>query len=330
MALPSRCAQRSPERSLAPLVPPRPRSRDGTLDAAEKDLVGGPPSPQGSITIPRPQGRRTLKVSIVPRRLRPADQAAAPSGHGSLRAQRPSRTHIPSAGPGSTLITRGARLKCSSPSGSPWKGADHNSDFLLTLLDPLKGGGSGNLLGFPPTAGDLVPPVPPLFGHPLATPPFAPPSSLNPFVPAVPLSLARPPGSPFAPSLGHAYSSGFITSASTFYPPQRPPPNPLALSMPNLFAQSPVAPVPSPSATPYPAQLPGPSKTRTLPLAGSASKAEAKARLAERPVDLPLPPLKARPQVKDPFEELLAKTKQEVSVTPGKVEQLRRQWETFE
>ncbi|XP_062815562.1 DENN domain-containing protein 1A isoform X11 [Anolis carolinensis] len=330
MALPSRCAQRSPERSLAPPVPPRPRSRDGTLDAAEKDLVGGPPSPQGSITIPRPQGRRTPEVGIVPPppAPRPTRQLPLPdTGASELSAPLEPTFRQPA---GFNAHHAGGATEMLQPVRVTVEGADRDSDFLLTLLDPLKGGGSGNLLGFPPTAGDLVPPVPPLFGHPLATPPFAPPSSLNPFVPAVPLSLARPPGSPFAPSLGHAYSSGFITSASTFYPPQRPPPNPLALSMPNLFAQSPVAPVPSPSATPYPAQLPGPSKTRTLPLAGSASKAEAKAWLAERPVDLPLPPLKARPQVKDPFEELLAKTKQEVSVTPGKVEQLRRQWETFE
>nr|XP_008122194.2 PREDICTED: LOW QUALITY PROTEIN: DENN domain-containing protein 1A [Anolis carolinensis] len=291
---------------------------------------GRPPLPPGEHHHPASAGQEDPEGEHRPPPPAPGRPGSCPFRTWEPQSSAPLSNPHSVSRPGFNAHHAGGATEMLQPVRVTVEGADHNSDFLLTLLDPLKGGGSGNLLGFPPTAGDLVPPVPPLFGHPLATPPFAPPSSLNPFVPAVPLSLARPPGSPFAPSLGHAYSSGFITSASTFYPPQRPPPNPLALSMPNLFAQSPVAPVPSPSATPYPAQLPGPSKTRTLPLAGSASKAEAKARLAERPVDLPLPPLKARPQVKDPFEELLAKTKQEVSVTPGKVEQLRRQWETFE
>ncbi|XP_060613589.2 DENN domain-containing protein 1A isoform X1 [Anolis sagrei] len=378
MAIPTRYAQSSPERSLAPLgkappVPQRPRSRDGILDFAEKDAGGSPsPSSQGSITIPRPQGRKTPEVGIVPpppvprppKQLAVPDTAASLSGRHDLASEHAQEVfaarNVPLdakfagfAAPHPQLFgSAGSATEMLQPVRVTVEGADSDDDFLLTLLDPLKGGETRNLLGplppspalgFPPTAGDLMPPTPALFGQhlgcPLATPPFGQPS-LNPFMQAVPLSLSRPAGSPFAPSLGHAYSSSFITSTSTFYQPQRPPPNPLALSMPNLFAQSPVAPAPPQSATPQPAQLPGPSKIRTLPLAGSASKAEVKVRPAERPIDLPLPPLKARaaepaphparPQVKDPFEDLLMKTKQEVSATPGKVEQLRRQWETFE
>ncbi|XP_063172449.1 DENN domain-containing protein 1A isoform X2 [Candoia aspera] len=246
------------------------------------------------------------------------------------------------------------------------EGARRDSDSLLALLDPLKSGNapeagfppsSGGQLGssspspassFPPAGEDLMPsasaPFHQLLGYPPSVTPFAPPS-LNPFVQAVPtplpLSLVRPAGGPFAPSLGHAYSSSYITSNSSFFPPQRPPPNPLTLSMPNLFAQPPSGPPPPPplsqSGAPRPAQLCGPSKIRTLPLAHSAVKR----RLAVRPSNLPLAgpkttvvesvlcPSKTQ-GAKDPFEDLLNKTKQEVSVTPGKVEQLRRQWETFE
>ncbi|XP_042333975.1 LOW QUALITY PROTEIN: DENN domain-containing protein 1A [Sceloporus undulatus] len=391
MAIPTKYTQSSPERPFAalgnaPSVPRRPRSRDSILDQAEKD-IGSTPSPQGSITIPRPQGRKTPELGIVPpppaprpsKQLVVPDVAASLSGHNDLASELMQETFAARSVPldpefkqpagfaahhPQFLANVGSATEMLQPVKVNVEAASSDSDFLLALLDPLKGGScpdasfqpsSRSLLGSvspsPVTAGDLVAPTSAPFGqhlgYPLPTTPLAQ-ASLNPFVQAVPaplpLSLVRPPGSPFAPSLGHAYSSSFITSNSTFYQPQRPPPNPLTLSMPNLFAQSPLAPPSSQSGGPPPAQLPGPSKIQTLPLAHSASKTEAKARLAARPIDLPLPPPKARatepvlhpskpqakPQMKDPFEDLLKKTKQEVSVTPGKVEQLRRQWETFE
>lgn len=85
-----------------------------------------------------------------------------------------------------------------------------------------------------------------------------------------------------------------------------------------------------------------PSRIRTLPLPRSSARAaEAKQGLAPRPTDTPLVP--ARPsqglepalqplvpqQARDPFEDLLQKTKQDVTAV-GSVEQLRKQWETFE
>ncbi|NXN05545.1 DEN1A protein, partial [Sylvia borin] len=69
MAIPTKYSQSSPERPLAALgnVPPltrRPQSRDSGLAPAEKDESS--PAIQGNITIPRPQGRKTPELGIVP------------------------------------------------------------------------------------------------------------------------------------------------------------------------------------------------------------------------------------------------------------------------
>uniref|UniRef100_A0A8D0C2K1 DENN domain containing 1A n=1 Tax=Salvator merianae TaxID=96440 RepID=A0A8D0C2K1_SALMN len=390
LAIPTKYSQGSPERpstplGSVPLVPWKPRSRDGILDFSEKE-AGASATAQGNITIPRPQGRKTPELGIVPPppASRSAKQQAASEtttclvGPADVPPERPPEAFAdrslpldPEFGPPAgfaapqpqLLSSAGNAMEMLQPIRVSIEGASNDQDFLLALLDPLKAGGGqdtnvhagtnsllgyaspGPAVGFPSAAGDLVPPTSALSGppqrYPLPVAPLVQPS-LNPFVQ---LSLVRPPSSPFAPPLGHAYSSSFITSNSSFYQPQRPPPNPMTLSMPNLFAQPPAGPPQSQASpqsnTTQPEPPRGPSKIRTLPLPHSASKAEAKARPAARPNDLPLVPPKAkgtesvlRPsgprETKDPFEDLLNKTRQEVSVTPGKVEQLRRQWETFE
>ncbi|XP_077162168.1 DENN domain-containing protein 1A isoform X3 [Paroedura picta] len=398
MAIPTKLSQNSPERPLstlgkAPPVPRRPKSRDNILDPTEKEVGSSPVAQGGNITIPRPQGRKTPELGIVPPppAPRPAKQQVLSetttttpcfAGHSSLASDLMQETFAarnlslePEFRQQAGFATHQLQLLSNTSSAAdvlqPVKisaeGANNDSDFLLALLDPLKAGNcqdislqpsTSSLLGsaspspaasFPSVAGDLAPPTSASFGQPPGYPPSMMPfgqASLNPFVQTMPaplsLSLIRPPGSPLAPSLGHAYSSSIITSNSNFYQPQRPPPNPLTLSMPNLFAQSPAAATPSqPSSQNNASQPCGPSKIRTLPLAHSSSKRQARVRLAARPSDLPLVPPKAKvaesvlypskPQeTKDPFEDLLNKTKQEISVTPGKVEQLRKQWETFE
>lgn len=166
------------------------------------------------------------------------------------------------------------------------------------------------------------------------------------------MSLVRPPRGSFTPSLGHAYSSSFITPTASFYPPQRPQPHMATLSMPNLFSQAPAMPAagslllqshsPSPTSSLQPACLGGPSKPRTLQVGQPSTKVDPKqalALLASEPPLVPARPAKGLESVllsskseetKDPFEDLLKKTKQDVSPTPGKVEQLRKRWETFE
>ncbi|XP_070614945.1 DENN domain-containing protein 1A isoform X2 [Erythrolamprus reginae] len=387
MALSTKYSPKSPERPLrnVPPVPRRPQSRDAFLDLPEKE-IGSFPAAQGNITIPRPQGRKTPELGIVPpppparlsKQQAPAEVAPCLAGPGNLTSELLQETFAPSSvsldrqpagfAPHqvqllSAAVAEGELLQ---PVKVNAEGKGGNSDSLLALLDPLKSGegqdvrfpsGSRSQLGssspspagsFPSTGEDLMPstsaPFRQLLGYPPSVTPFGQPS-LNPFVQAVPtplpLTLVRAPGGPFAPSLGHAYSSSYITSNSSFFQPQRPPLNPLTLSMPNLFAKSPSAPPPgqppSQSGVLRPMQPCGPSKIQTLPLTHSSVKT----RLAVRPSNLPLLPPKAKvrepalgppktPLAKDPFEDLLNKTKQEVSVTPGKVEQLRRQWETFE
>lgn len=383
MAIPTKYCQSFAERPLTPLanVPPgpwKPQSRDDILDLVESE-VGSFPAAQGSITIPRPQGRKTPEVGIVPPPPPPAprstkQQAVSETSSTCLLED----SNLASALLPETFTARNIPLAAElrqpadatemlQPVKVKAEAASHDSDFLLALLDPLKAGSgqdvglqprTGRLLespsaspaaaGLPSRAGDLAP-----FAQPQRYPPSVSPcvqASLNPFVQAgptpLPLALATPPRSSFVPSLGHAYSSSFITSNASFCQSQRPPPTPLTLSMPNLFAQSPATPLqsqpPAQSIAPHPAQFFGPSKIHTLPLAHSASRIQARARLTARPRDLPLVspqgaklvksalhPCKPQ-ETKDPFEDLLTQTKQEVSVTPGKVEQLRKQWETFE
>ncbi|KAM7087811.1 DENN domain-containing protein 1A isoform 2-T3 [Ciconia maguari] len=408
MAIPTKYSQSSPERPLSALgnMPPitrRPRSRDSILAPAEKDESN--PAIQGNITIPRPQGRKTPELGIVPPPPAPrAFKHQTPAGPTEiLTTHATGRSHLVSDlipepfGVGSVSLDPEIQQSVNYPShpsqllSSATSTADmlqpvkvktdntgNESNYLLNLLDPLKTASwqsSGPQQGpcslqssatppsaasFVSVASDFVPPPAAPFVQPLGYPSPAPPPFLqpspNPFTQTVPgalsVSLVRPPRGSFTPSLGHAYSSSFITPNSSFYPPQRPQPNISTLSMPNLFSQAPAVPPasslllqshsPSPTSSLQPACLTGPSKTRTLQVGQSSSKVDPKqalALLSNEPPLIPSRPAKGLESVllsskseetKDPFEDLLKKTKQDVSSTPGKVEQLRKQWETFE
>ncbi|KAM6238005.1 DENN domain-containing protein 1A isoform 5-T5 [Spheniscus humboldti] len=409
MAIPTKYSQSSPERPLTALgnMPPitrRPRSRDSILAPAEKDESN--PAIQGNITIPRPQGRKTPELGIVPPPPAPrASKHQTPAGPTeSLTTHATGRSHLVSdlipepfgvgsvsldpeiqqsinysSHPSQLLSSATSTAEMLQPVKVKTDNTGNESDYLLNLLDPLKtaswqssgpqqGPRSLQSSATPPSAASFVsvasdfvsPPAAPFvqpLGYPSpAPPPFLQPSP-NPFTQTVPgalsVSLVRPPRGSFTPSLGHAYSSSFITPNSSFYPPQRPQPNISTLSMPNLFSQAPGVPPasslllqshsPSPTSSLQPACLSGPSKTRTLQVGQSSSKVDPKqalALLSNEPPLIPSRPAKGLESVlllsskseetKDPFEDLLKKTKQDVSSTPGKVEQLRKRWETFE
>ncbi|NXJ02722.1 DEN1A protein, partial [Psophia crepitans] len=400
MAIPTKYSQSSPERPLTALGNTwRPRSRGSIPAPAEKDEPN--PAVQGNITIPRPQGRKTPELGIVPPPPAPrASKHQTPAGPTEiLTTHTAGRSHLVSDlipepfGVGSMSLdpeiqqsvnysSHPSQLLSSATSTAemlqPVKvktDAGNESDYLLNLLDPLKmaswqssgpqqGPCSLQSSATPPSAASFVsvasdfvsPPAAPFvqpLGYPSpAAPHFLQPSP-NPFTQTVPgalsVSLVRPPRGSFTPSLGHAYSSSFITPNSSFYPPQRPQPNISTLSMPNLFSQAPAVPPtrslllqsPSPASSLQPARLSGPSKTRTFQVGQSSSKVEPKQALAlsNEPPLIPSRPAKGLESVllsskseetKDPFEDLLKKTKQDVSSTPGKVEQLRKRWETFE
>ncbi|XP_075416585.1 DENN domain-containing protein 1A isoform X4 [Tenrec ecaudatus] len=355
MAIPSKPPAATSEKPLLPLgnslaLPRRPQNPDGVLNPSNKEET--PTLPPGSITIPRPQGRKTPELGIVPPPpiARPAKLQAASSSEWLQAEQErraaPSPAPFPGRLPGTAPHSNPELLQpLNLAPGTPGP----SSDALLALLDPLHTAWPGSSLppGPPPPGGAT--PFTPQFSFPTArTPTPFPQQSLNPFVPPVPASLPtvplvttppRPFGAPPA-SLGPS----LLLSNSSFCIPQRAQPHLAALSMPNLFGQMPMGTHTSPLQPLGPPAI-TPSRIRTLPLARSSARAaEAKQGLTLRPGEPPLlpprPPQGKEPalqssaprEARDPFEDLLRKTKQEVNQAPaqGSVEQLRKQWETFE
>ncbi|XP_072633965.1 DENN domain-containing protein 1A isoform X17 [Canis lupus baileyi] len=365
MAIPSKPPATSPEKpsvllgkSLA--LPRMLPTQDSILNSGDKEEA--PTPTPGSITIPRPQGRKTPELGIVPPppAARSAKLQAASAALGDLSSERfqaererrappspaPFPGHLPSAAPQ-------APTELLQPLSLAPGAASTGSDALLALLDPLHTAWSGSALPPGPSAPNVATSFTPQFSFPPAgnLTPFPQPS-LNPFVssmpatlPAVPLvsTPARPFGAPPA-SLGPAFAPSLLLSNSGFCVPHRSQPNLSALSMPNLFGQMPMGAHTSP-LQPLGPPMVAPSRIRTLPLARSSARAaEAKQGLALRLGDPPLLPPRspqglepalqpsAPQEARDPFEELLRKTKQDVSPAqaPGSVEQLRKQWETFE
>lgn len=355
MAIPSKPTNTSPEKPSAllgsSLAPPyhRQQNQDGAPNLEDKGEVL-PPTPS-SITIPRPQGRKTPELGIVPPPPtgRPAKLQVTGTALGDfVDHERPFPGVLPAAAPaGPPELLQPLSL---AP-GSVGSGADG----LLALLDPLSTAWPSSGLPSAPAAPSVVTPFTPQFGFPTAgTPGPFPQPSLNPFVPSVPtalpaMSMVSTPAPPFAapPPLGPAFTPSLLLAGSGFCGPHRSQPNLSALSMPNLFGQVPLGAHTSPLQPLGPPAVP-PSRIRTLPLARSSTRAaEAKQGLvALRPGEPPLLPPRppqslgtsASHEAKDPFEDLLQKTKQDMSPAPmpasspapGSVEQLRRQWETFE
>uniref|UniRef100_A0A8D1BKX7 DENN domain containing 1A n=2 Tax=Sus scrofa TaxID=9823 RepID=A0A8D1BKX7_PIG len=363
MAIPSKPPATSPEKPSAlignsPALPCRPQNRDGILNPSDKEEV---PTPTlGSITIPRPQGRKTPELGIVPPppTARPAKLQAASAALGDfsseqLQAEREKRAALGLA-PFSGLLPTAAPqdpTELLQPLSLAPGAAGTGSDALLALLDPLNTAWSGSTLPPGPTVPNVATPFTPQFSFPpMGTSTPFPQPSLNPFVPPVPASLptmplVSTPAGPFGippTSLGPAFAPSLLLSNSGFCAPHRSQPSLSALSMPNLFGQMPMG---AHSLQPLGPPAVTPSRIRTLPLARSSARAaEPKQGLALRPGDPPLLPPRnpqglepslqpsAPREARDPFEDLLRKTKQDVSPAPapGSVEQLRKQWETFE
>ncbi|XP_047555462.1 DENN domain-containing protein 1A isoform X12 [Lutra lutra] len=369
MAIPSKPPATSPEKpsvllgnSLA--LPRMLPTQDSILNPSDKEEA--PTPTPGSITIPRPQGRKTPELGIVPPppTARPAKLQAASAALGDFsserlqaeRERRAPRSPAPFPGLLPSATPQGPTELLQPLSLAP-EATGSGSDALLALLDPLNTAWSGSPLPPRPSAPSVAPSFTSQFSFPPAgTPTPFPQPSLNPFISSVPTALpamplvstaAGPFGAPPA-SLGPTFAPSLLLSNSGFCVPHRSQPNLSALSMPNLFGQMPMGPPASP-LQPLGPPMVAPSRIRTLPLARSSARAaEAKQGLVLRPGDPPLLPprppqgLDSAPQpsapreAKDPFEDLLQKTRQDVSPAPapapapGSVEQLRKQWETFE
>ncbi|KAM5258770.1 DENN domain-containing protein 1A isoform 3-T3 [Hipposideros larvatus] len=357
MAVGSKPLAAAPEKSSvlcgnSPALPHRPPNRDSILNPSDKEVAPTPTA--GSITIPRPQGRKTPELGIVPPppTARPAKLPAAGAALGDFSSEWLSAEQERHAAPFPGATSQGPTELLQPLSLAPGAAAT-GSDTLLALLDPLHTAWSGSTLPPVPAAPNVATPFTPQFSFPpVGTPTPFPQPSLNPFVPSMPaalpaMSLVSTPTGPYAAppaSLGPAFAPGLLLSNSGFCAPHRSQPNLSALSMPNLFGQMPMGAHTSPLQPLGPPTV-APSRIRTLPLVRSSARAaEAKQGLALRPGDPPLlpprPPQSLEPalqpsatqEARDPFEDLLRKTKQDVSPAPapGSVEQLRKQWETFE
>ncbi|XP_062937929.1 DENN domain-containing protein 1A isoform X3 [Cynocephalus volans] len=359
MAIPTKPPATSPEKTSpvlwnSPALPCRPLNWDSNLNPLSKEEAPTPTS--GSITIPRPQGRKTPELGIVPPppTARPAKLQAASTALGDFTSERLQTDQERRAAMSPALFP--GLLPSAVPQGppellqplSPAPGAaGTGSDALLALLDPLNTAWSSSTL--PPRPAT---PFTQFSFPPAGTPTQFPQLPLNPFIPSVPvapptLPLVSTPAGPFGAlptSLGPAFAPSLLLSTSGCCAPHRSQPNLSALSMPNLFGQMPMGTHTS-SLQPLGPPAVAPSRIRTLPLARSSARAaEVKQGLALRPGEPPRlpprPPQGPEPapepssprQAGDPFEDLLRKTKQDVSPAPapGSVEQLRKQWETFE
>ncbi|XP_065100009.1 DENN domain-containing protein 1A isoform X4 [Paramisgurnus dabryanus] len=276
--------------SVPPLetTEPRPPSRESCNPTTEK--VEG-----ASITIPRPQGRKTPEPGAVlapaVTLLRSGKQAGEKEGGVTAGGQefRQALNMSPHL--------QGDLLKSTEPNEG--QGLD-----LLSLLDPLRGATENETA--PSTSKPPVPPRPP----PPNLPPFPPQASLNPFTPQPQYPPQRHyspvvPGNPFAPAYMTSPGATYFTS----------PPRPLS-----VFGQASAMGV---------AQAGGAWPVGRVPPSSSSSGSLSSL------LDSPAPPTVAQPSdaPRDPFSDLLTMaTTPTVTATPPKkkVEDLRSRWETFD
>ncbi|XP_068104245.1 DENN domain-containing protein 1A isoform X2 [Hyperolius riggenbachi] len=374
MAIPNKYAQSSPERNLTlPRSDTSTPHREVTSLFMEKEALSS--SNQSSITIPRPHGRKTPDLGIVPPppAPRPSKLQTAPAVTEPGKIQLGDSICLPlktAAGPFREAPAKDVHKQVPDSKSmdllQPVKISTdvYLNDDILSLLDPLKtdqwhgenlqsiAGGiqSSEAPNCSSTPCFMTPQsdVPAVFPHQLS---FTTPqpsfihSPLNPFIQAMPsdqsVSVIGITARPFTPPVG----PNPLFSRSVFYHSQRRPTPAFTGSgiIGQISSSSPVNPIMQQSRTTLettqnvPPTISGPGGHRTFPVTQSLSKPQdGKHReypaIPPRPSKLPDPVLlPSKPgQPKDPFEELLNKTKQAVTPTPGTVEQLRKRWETFE
>lgn len=369
MAVPNRYTKTSPERNQTlPRSDTSTPHREIASFSTEKDVLS---SSSQSITIPRPHGRKTPELGIVP--LPPAPRIPKqqnPPSTETGKLQLGESIHFPlqtAVGPFEEATAADGHKQIPDSSSmdllQPVKVSTDVcvNDDILSLLDPLKTDQTqtNNMTNIPggiqnseaphcsstPSFGALQSDVASMaFPHQMGfSTPQAPfiHSPLNPFIQAMPtdqsVSVIGITARPFTPPV----VPNPLFARSVFYHSQHPSPR---FSGSGLFSQAPsgssVSPVLQQSQalnTPQNIQssLGGPG--RTFPMTQPFTKPQdGKPReypaIPPRPSKLSDPVLlPSKPeQPKDPFEELISKTKQAVTPTSGKVEQLRKRWETFE
>ncbi|XP_036418985.1 DENN domain-containing protein 1A isoform X2 [Colossoma macropomum] len=276
--------------SVPPLEPPEPRppsseSPAPTQESAERTETG-------SITIPRPQGRKTPEPGKV---LAPAVTLLQCLKQGDKEV-------------GLSVSAGGQEFRQAlnmSPLSQPCPASAEAEPDLLSLLDPLSGAEEPR----PPPK----PPVPP---RP-ALPTFPPPLSLNPFTQHPQYTLQRH-YSPVAPS--NPFSSTYVPpQTGTYF--NAPPPRPLS-----VFGQPSALGGTQASGAWPPAKIPptsNSSSSLSSLLDSPAPPSLSQALPPSKPVDAPHDPF---------CDLLTMTTMPTGVSTPPKkkVEDLRRRWETFD
>ncbi|XP_074546327.1 DENN domain-containing protein 1A isoform X2 [Halichoeres trimaculatus] len=267
------------------------------------------PSTSGSITIPRPHGRKTPELGSV---LAPpvAQPRAKPEG-GSTSGRQEFRQAL-------TLSSDQDLLKPSRPA--------EDSIDLLSLLDPLKHSApaSSTLLNdgvsvSSSSSSSCKPPLPPR-PYPQGLPPFPvhPHISLNPFTPSPQLHYAPTVG-------GNPFSSVYGPPPGSYLHTPTPPQS--FSTLPGLYRQQ----SPGSSALPPSFGLIPSAFPTSMP--SSSSSNHALSTLVDSPFSSsctkPPKPEGDSQTAQDPFGDLLTLAK---PATPQKkkVEDLRRRWETFD
>ncbi|KAM4020597.1 DENN domain-containing protein 1A isoform 2-T2 [Anomaloglossus baeobatrachus] len=371
MAIPDKYLQISPEKHTS-----LPGSDTSTpqkeITSVSVDREGTLSSSHGNITIPRPHGRKTPELGIVPPppapRVSKQQNVSAVGESGKLQLGENLGFPLQSL-PGPSVSDGHRQVSDSSSMDllQPVKVATEISvnDDILSLLDPLitGHGQSGTMppLGsglhsseaphysstpcFTSLQSDFTPAAfPQQLGFPTPQPAFIH-SPLNPFIQAMPqdhaVSVIGITARPFTPPV----VSNSLFSRSLFYHSQRRPTP--ALSGSSLLSHVPSGPTVntlmqqgqtnSETRQNIPPVLTGPAGHRTLPMTRPSAKPQDN-KSREYPAIPPRPSKISDPvllpsrigQHRDPFDELLTKTKEAVTPAPGKVEQLRKRWETFE
>ncbi|KAM5146840.1 DENN domain-containing protein 1A isoform 1-T1 [Mantella aurantiaca] len=375
MAIPNKYIQTSPERFQT-----FPRSDTNTPQREIKSLSIEKEAPsssnQSSITIPRPHGRKTPELGIVPPppapRLYKQQNAPALMEPGKCQlGESISFSPQTATGPFADVLAANSNRQVSDSSSmdllQPVKISTDVclNDDILSLLDPLKTDQrqsedlstvAGNIQScevahssstpcFGPLQSDFAPTVfPQQLGFSTQRPPFVH-SPFNPFIQGMPpdqsVSLIGITARPFTTPV---VSNPLFTRSVFYHSQRRPIPgfsgSGLLSQVPSSIPANPTIQQSHMSLEPtqnVPSAISGSGGQRTFPVTQPLSKPQ-DGKPREYPVIPPRPSkfsdavlLPSKPgQPKDPFEELLSNTKQAVTPPAGKVEQLRKRWETFE
>ncbi|MBN3278564.1 DEN1A protein, partial [Polyodon spathula] len=362
MSTPPNTSLSSSERPLAvhPAISSeqqRPASIEGMLEKTEH-LSGS----QSNITIPRPHGRRTPELGkVLPPPVPVPRVGKHPPLAGAVDSGKTSSSSDLVSGFSQEIFGTKASshefrqalnaspLPMDSSAPDIMKPIKVSSESvgpvdLLSLLDPLVTGVVSQSSSQAPSPGNVSAPTVHQLGYPPPGVARFPPSSLNPFTkPGLHYPATAPPGTHYVAPARNPFSSNYMSPNTRFFQaPARPhfatPSLPGMFGQPSALGQASGAFVhqsPSPVPPSYGQAMGLGSTSSGTSLHESAKTLLDHPLIPPKPVharsDSPLPPSKSQEEPRDPFEDFLNVTKDDIVVAgQGRVVQLRKRWETFE